>query len=99
MVHTIQLIAMLGAGQMQILSLIWISQCINGGICGFPKGQICGFPNGGIYEFPNGAIYGFPNGGICGFPNEIYMDFLMVKYMDFSMEYLDFLLAADVFRG
>ena len=67
MVHTIQFIAMLEAGQMQILSLIWISQCING--------------------------------GICGFPNEIYMDFLMVKYMDFSMEYLDFLLAADVFRG
>ena len=83
MFHTIQFIAMLEAGQMQILSLIWISQCINGGICGFPKGQICGFPNGGIYEFPN----------------EIYMDFLMVKYMDFSMEYVDFLLAADVFRG
>ena len=91
MVHTIQFIAMLEAGQMQILSLIWISQCINGGICGFPKGQICGFPNGGIYEFPNDRI--------CEFPNEIYMDFLMVKYMDFSMEYLDFLLAADVFRG
>ena len=91
MVHTIQFIAMLQAGQMQILSLIWISQCINGGICGFPKGQICGFPNGGIYEFPNDRI--------CEFPNEIYMDFLMVKYMDFSMEYLDFLLAADVFRG
>ena len=82
---------MLEAGQMQILSLIWISQCINGGICGFPKGQICVFPNGGIY--------GFTNDGICGFPNEICMDFLMVKYMDFSMEYLDFLLAADVFRG
>ena len=91
MVHTIQFIAMLQAGQMQILSLIWISQCINGGICGFPKGQICGFPNGGIYEFPND--------GICGFLNEIYMDFLMMKYMDFSMEYVDFLLAADVFRG
>ena len=91
MFHTIQFIAMLEAGQMQILSLIWISQCINGGICGFPKGQICGFPNGGIYEFPNDRI--------CEFPNEIYMDFLMVKYMDFSMEYVDFLLAADVFRG
>ena len=91
MVHTIQFIAMLEEGQMQILSLIWISQCINGGICGFPKGQICGFPNGGIYEFPND--------GICGFLNEIYMDFLMMKYMDFSMEYVDFLLAADVFRG
>ena len=90
MVHTIQFIAMLEAGQMQILSLIWISQCINGGICGFPKGQICGFPNGGIYEFPND--------GICGFLNEIYMDFIMMKYMDFSMEYVDFLLAADVFR-
>ena len=83
MVHTIQFIAMLQAGQMQILSLIWISQCINGGICGFS--------NGGIYEFPNDRI--------CEFPNEIYMDFLMMKYMDFSMEYVDFLLAADVFRG